>query len=170
MKRVFSMTQDEEKEALDRVFMQRAIDLSMEKMQSGAGGPFGAVIVKDGVILSEGWNEVASTHDPSAHAEVVAIRRACAALGTHELTGATLYTSCEPCPMCLATSYWARLSRIVFANQRDDAARIGFDDAFLYAEIPKTLKERLIPTEHLDGTDAFKAFEAWAAKADKVRY
>jgi guanine deaminase len=164
------MSHDRASEALDRLFMQHAIDLSMKKMLDGAGGPFGAVIVKDGVILSEGWNEVTSTHDPSAHAEVVAIRRACAALSSHELTGATLYTSCEPCPMCLATSYWARLSRIVFANQRDDAARIGFDDALLYAEIPKALHERLIPIEHLAGTNAHQAFDAWTAKADKVSY
>ncbi len=150
--------------------MQRAIDLSMEKMLGGDGGPFGAVIVKDGKIISEGWNQVTSTNDPSAHAEVVAIRRACQALGTYELTGATLYTSCEPCPMCLATSYWARISRLVFANGRADAAAIGFDDDFLYNEIPKPLSERAMPTEHLAGTDAIRAFEAWAKKADKVAY
>jgi guanine deaminase len=157
-------------DALDRLFMQRAIDLSMERMQKGDGGPFGAVIVKDGKVISEGWNQVTSSHDPSAHAEVVAIRRACTALATHDLAGATLYTSCEPCPMCLATAYWARISRLVFANDRVDAAKIGFDDDFLYNEIPKPITERAMPTEHLSGTNALDAFRAWAEKADKVPY
>jgi guanine deaminase len=156
--------------AEDRAFMQRAIDLSMQRMLAGDGGPFGAVIVKDGSVLSEGWNQVTSTHDPSAHAEVVAIRRACTALQTHDLAGATLYTSCEPCPMCLATAYWAGIGRLVFANGRKDAAAIGFDDDFLYAEIPKPIGERAIPTEHMAGTNAIEAFRAWAAKADKVAY
>ena len=121
----------------DYVHLARAVALSREHMQAGAGGPFGAVVVRDGTVLAEGWNQVTSTNDPTAHAEVMAIRRACQAVGSFSLTGATLYASCEPCPMCLASAYWARVSRIVFANTREDAAAIGFDDQMLYDEIPK---------------------------------
>ena len=106
-------------------------------MDANLGGPFGAVIVRGGKVLAEGWNEVTSSNDPTAHAEVTAIRRACQAVGDFSLEGATLYTSCEPCPMCLASAYWARISRIVYSNTRDDAAAIGFDDAFIYDEMPK---------------------------------
>ena len=154
----------------DQRHLKRAIDLSREHMDDGAGGPFGAVIVRDGKVLAEGWNRVTSTNDPTAHAEVTAIRRACEAVGDFALHGATLYTSCEPCPMCLASAYWARVSRIVYANTRKDAAEIGFDDSLIYEEIPKDPSERLIPMDHLPSLEAKAVFDAWADKPDKVRY
>ena len=122
--------------------MRHAVRLSAERMREGAGGPFGAVIVKDGKVIAEGWNEVTSANDPTAHAEVVAIRLACEKLGTFSLEGCDIYASCEPCPMCLAAIYWARIDRIFFANTREEAAAIGFDDEFLYREIPKPIAER----------------------------
>jgi tRNA(Arg) A34 adenosine deaminase TadA len=139
-------------------------------MAAGAGGPFGAVIVKDGRIVGEGWNRVTSTNDPTAHAEVVAIREACRALGTFKLDGAVLYTSCEPCPMCLAATYWARIGRIVYANSRADAAAIGFDDDFLYREIPLPLEARSIPIVRALAGEAIRVFEDWAAKPDRIAY
>src|SRR5215212_2326369 len=154
----------------DQAHLARAIALSREHMHRGEGGPFGAVIVRDGRVLAEGWNRVTSTNDPTAHAEVTAIRRACEAVGDFTLPGATLYTSCEPCPMCLASAYWARVSRIVFANTRADAAAIGFDDQLLYDEIPKPVTERLVPTIHAPSDDARSVFQAWDAKADKIAY
>ena len=154
----------------DHIHLARAVALSREHMERGEGGPFGAVIVRDGQVLAEGWNRVTSSNDPTAHAEVTAIRRACEALGTFSLPGATLYTSCEPCPMCLASAYWARVSRIVFANTRADAASIGFDDQLLYDEIPKPVTERLIPTIHAPTDDAKSVFEAWRTKLDKIVY
>src|SRR5919112_1630175 len=138
----------------DQRYLARAIDLSRQHMDNGAGGPFGAVIVRDGEVLAEGWNQVTSANDPTAHAEVTAIRRACQAIGDFTLGGATLYTSCEPCPMCLASAYWARVSRIVYANTRQDAAEIGFDDSLIYDEIPKPASERLIPMDHLPSLEA----------------
>ena len=150
--------------------MRRAIELSLDQVRSGVGGPFGAVIVKDGRIIAEGANRVTSSHDPTAHAEIVAIRNACAALHDFSLAGCEIYTSCEPCPMCLAAIYWARLDRIHFGNGRADAARIGFDDAFLYDEIPQPLDRRSIPTGQLLGEEAWAAFAAWEAKADKIPY
>jgi tRNA(Arg) A34 adenosine deaminase TadA len=150
--------------------MRRAIALSLETMMAGNGGPFGAVIARDGEIVAEGWNEVTSTNDPTAHAEVVAIRRACQALGRFDLAGCEIYTSCEPCPMCLSAIYWARLSHVYFGNDRKAAAAIGFDDDFLYQEVPKPLAERSIPTEPLLGSEAQAAFDAWAAKPDKIAY
>lgn len=150
--------------------MRRAIALSLEKMQAGSGGPFGAVIARDGEIIAEGWNQVTSTADPTAHAEVVAIRRACQALGRFDLGDCEIYTSCEPCPMCLGAIYWARLRRIWFGNGRADAAAIGFDDDFLYREIPLPIGERSVPTERLLDTEAREAFEAWRRKPDKVPY
>lgn len=150
--------------------MRRAIALSLEKMQAGSGGPFGAVIARDGAIIAEGWNQVTSTADPTAHAEVVAIRRACQALGRFDLGDCEIYTSCEPCPMCLGAIYWARLRRIWFGNGRADAAAIGFDDDFLYREIPLPIGERSVPTERLLDTEAREAFEAWRRKPDKVPY
>ncbi|HSP25554.1 MAG TPA: nucleoside deaminase, partial [Saliniramus sp.] len=120
----------------DEKHLAHAVALSREHMEGGRGGPFGAVIVRDGRVLAEGWNEVTSTNDPTAHAEVVAIRRACREIGDFSLAGATLYASCEPCPMCLASADWARISRIVYANTRAEAAAIGFDDSFIYDEIP----------------------------------
>ncbi len=150
--------------------MLRAIQLSAERMRAGKGGPFGAVIVKDGEIVAEGFNQVTTSNDPTAHAEVMAIRRACEALGTFSLEGCTIYTSCEPCPMCLSAIYWARLEAIYFANTREDAADIGFDDDFLYREIPKPLSERQILTEKIDLTEAREVFEEWRVKPDKVMY
>ncbi len=154
----------------DAKFLARAVALSREHMDRGAGGPFGSVVVRDGKVIGEGWNQVTSTNDPTAHAEVVAIRRACEAIGSFSLHGATLYASCEPCPMCLASAYWARVSRIVFANTREEAAKIGFDDHFLYEEIPKTIAERSIPTHHVPTSEAKAVFEAWVAKVDKIAY
>ena len=150
--------------------MRRAIALSMEKMQSGSGGPFGAVIARNGEIIAEGWNEVTSTCDPTAHAEVVAIRRACQAVGTFALHDCEIFTSCEPCPMCLGAIYWARLGRIWFGNDRRDAAAIGFDDEFLYGEIPRPLDQRSVPTEQLLAGEARVVFDAWMHKPDKVTY
>jgi tRNA(Arg) A34 adenosine deaminase TadA len=150
--------------------MRRAIALSVEQARSGAGGPFGAVIVKDGRIIAEGANRVTASLDPTAHAEIVAIRNACAALHDFSLAGCEIYTSCEPCPMCLAAIYWARLDRIHYGNGRADAARIGFDDAFLYDQIPLAPDRRSIPIGRLLPDEALTAFTAWEKKADKVRY
>ncbi len=150
--------------------MKRAIELSRIHMHNGEGGPFGAVIVKDGQIIGEGWNQVTSTNDPTAHAEVVAIRNACRELKTFDLSGAELYTSCEPCPMCLAATYWARISRIYFGNTREDAARIEFDDDFIYTEIPKKREERKIPMQQMMREEALEVFKEWESKTDKVQY
>jgi tRNA(Arg) A34 adenosine deaminase TadA len=151
-------------------FMRRAIELSREKMNANAGGPFGAVIVKDGKIISEGWNQVTSGHDPTAHAEVVAIRSACKALNTFSLKGCEIYTSCEPCPMCLSAIYWAHLDRIYYANSRNDAAVIGFDDDFLYQEIPLPESKRTKKSHRLLSDEAWEVFEEWTKKPDKIRY
>jgi tRNA(Arg) A34 adenosine deaminase TadA len=156
--------------ALDRQFLRRAVALSRERMEANLGGPFGAVIVKDGKIIAEGWNEVTSALDPTAHAEVTAIRRACQAVGSFSLEGATLYSSCEPCPMCLAATYWARIARLVYANTRDEAASIGFDDAFLYGEMPKDPLKRTLPTEQVSLDEAREVFELWRKKTDKIAY
>lgn len=155
---------------LDRLFLARAVAISREKMLAGHGGPFGAVVVRDGKILAEGWNEVTSANDPTAHAEMSVIRRACAAVAHFDLSGATIYTSCEPCPMCLAAIYWARLDRIVFANSRAEAAAIGFDDALLYEEIPKALADRLIPIAHIALPEAKEVFDMWLKKDDRIAY
>src|SRR5919112_810156 len=154
----------------DRRYLARAVALSREHMQAGEGGPFGAVIVRHGRVLAESWNQVTSTNDPTAHAEVVAIRCACAAVNTFALAGAVLYASCEPCPMCLAAAYWARISRIVYANTREEAAAIGFDDALIYYEIAKPPAERPLPTIHAPHEDARAVFAEWAAKADRIAY
>lgn len=154
----------------DARFLAHAVRLSRDHMNEGAGGPFGAVIVRDGTVLAEGWNQVTSANDPTAHAEVVAIRRACQAVGDFSLKGAVLYTSCEPCPMCLASAYWARVARIVYANTRADAAAIGFDDSFIYDEIPKPPEARSLPIEHHPHVDAKAVFEAWLTKPDKIHY
>jgi tRNA(Arg) A34 adenosine deaminase TadA len=150
--------------------MRRAIALSLEMMRSNRGGPFGAVVVKDDTIVAEGFNQVTSTNDPTAHAEVVAIRRACQALGTFDLSGCEIYTSCEPCPMCLASIYWARLSRIYYANDRADAAKVGFQDDFLYNEIVLPLDQRAIPIEPLLRPEGWEAFQEWMDKPDKIEY
>lgn len=150
--------------------MRHAIALSRRGMDGGAGGPFGAVVVLDGQVVAEGWNQVTSTNDPTAHAEVVAIRRACAALGRFDLRGGVLFTSCEPCPMCLAAAYWARLDAVVYGNARDEAAAIGFDDQWLYDEVPKPIEARALPMRRLLAAEALEAFADWAAKPDKVPY
>lgn len=150
--------------------MKKAIQLSLENMQKGAGGPFGAVVVKDGKIIGEGWNKVTSTNDPSAHAEVVAIREACKNINHFDLSGAEIYTSCEPCPMCLAAIYWARIEKIYYANTRKDAAAIDFDDDFLYQEIPKDIKDRKLPMIQCCREEALSVFNQWQAKQDKVTY
>ena len=153
-----------------RTFMARAIELSHIHMEAGEGGPFGAVVVKDGVIVGEGWNRVTSTCDPTAHAEVTAIRQACASLGTFSLQGCEIYTSCEPCPMCLSAIYWARLGRIWYANDQADAAAIAFDDAWLYREVALPLPDRSLPLTQLMREEALAVFRAWDAKPDKIRY
>lgn len=150
--------------------MRRAVALSMEQMQAGSGGPFGAVVARQGEIVAEGWNQVTTTLDPTAHAEVVAIRRACEALGTFSLQDCEIYTSCEPCPMCLGAIYWARLRRIWFGNDRKDAAAIGFDDDVLYRELPLPLEQRSVPTRRLLPEEARAAFDAWLRKPDRVPY
>lgn len=150
--------------------MLRAIELSRNNMRAGAGGPFGAVIVKDGKIIGEGWNKVTSTNDPTAHAEVSAIRDACANLKNFELAGAEIYTSCEPCPMCLSAIYWARISKIYYGNTRKDAADINFDDDFLYKEIPKDISERMVPMIQCGHNEALEVFKEWENKTDKIPY
>lgn len=151
-------------------FMHRAIELSNIAIQSGKGGPFGCVVVKDGKIVGEGYNQVTSTNDPTAHAEVVAIRNACNNLNTFQLDGCEVYTSCEPCPMCLGAIYWARPSKIYYANTREDAARIGFDDSFIYDEIPLDMNSRKIPMIALGRNDAKVVFDEWKNKEDKIEY
>jgi tRNA(Arg) A34 adenosine deaminase TadA len=154
----------------EHIFMQRASALALEKMRADNGGPFGAVIVRDGEIVAEGWNEVTSSNDPTAHAEIVAIRRACARIGTFNLSSCDIYTSCEPCPMCLGAIYWARLRRIYYANTRADASQIGFDDEFIYGEVGRTPALRKIPHIRLPTDDAQEAFKEWAANPEKTRY
>src|ERR1700751_4145650 len=155
---------------MDNPFMARAIQLSIENVLSGLGGPFGAVIVRDGSIVAEGVNRVTSTNDPTAHSEVVAIREACSKLGLFELKGCQLYASCEPCPMCLGAIYWARLARIYFANTAEDAAKIGFDDSFLYSELKQPHFDRSIPMVQMMRENALTAFRVWNEKIDKIPY
>ena len=150
--------------------MREAIRLSLEKMQAGCGGPFGAVVVKDGQIIARGFNQVTSTNDPTCHAEVDAIRKACQALGTHQLAGCDLYTSCEPCPMCLGAIYWARPARVFYANTKADAAAAGFDDHFIYEEIERPLPQRSIPMRQLLREEALVSFKAWAVKEGRTDY
>jgi guanine deaminase len=155
---------------LDSLFLSRAVKLSKAHMEAGHGGPFGAVLVFEGKVVAEGWNQVTSTNDPTAHAEVVAIRRACTALNRFDLRGATLYTSCEPCPMCLASALWARVDRIVYANTREDAAAIDFDDAPFYEEVKRAPATTMLCMDHQPSAEARGVFVEWAGKADKVRY
>lgn len=150
--------------------MREAIKLSIDSMRAGNGGPFGAVIVKDGKVIAKGSNRVTSTNDPTAHAEVVAIREACKVLGTFQLTGCEIYTSCEPCPMCLGAIYWARPDKMYFANTKSDAAAIGFDDQFIYNEIELDVNQRHLPTEQLLNDEAIVAFKEWEQKTDKIDY
>ena len=149
--------------------MREAIKLSAESVRSG-GGPFGAVIVRNGEIIARGENRVTVCNDPTAHAEVSAIREAAARLGTYDLSGCEIYSSCEPCPMCLGAIYWARLDKLYYAGTRADAANVGFDDAHIYEELPLDPSQRELPTESLLREEAQLVFEAWAEKADKKEY
>ncbi len=151
-------------------FMQRAIDLARQGMEQGAGGPFGCVVVKGDKIIAEGWNQVTSTNDPTAHAEVTAIRKACEKLNSFQLDECVIYTSCEPCPMCLGAIYWARPKKVFYACDRQDAASIAFDDQFIYDEIDAPINTRKIPFAQIGQNQALKVFKAWATKADKTEY
>lgn len=164
------MSEPETGRERDLRLLRRAVELSRERMLAGAGGPFGAVVVLDGEIVGEGWNRVTSALDPTAHAEVVAIRAACERLGRFELSGLTIYSSCEPCPMCLAAIYWARLDRLVYANSRAEAAAIGFDDALFYTQIALPLAQQTLRSERLELDEARAVFALWQAKADKLAY
>jgi tRNA(Arg) A34 adenosine deaminase TadA len=151
-------------------FLRSAIALAVQNVNSRSGGPFAAVIVREGKIVGEGVNTVTATHDPTAHGEVNAIRAACTALGTFSLEGCELYTSCEPCPMCLAACYWARVDAVYYGASAADAARAGFDDAFLYGEFRKDQAARTLPARQLLGEEAWASFAAWIASNDKVEY
>ena len=150
--------------------MREAIKLSIDKMRAGIGGPFGAVVVKDGEIIARGFNKVTSSNDPTAHAEVVAIREACDKLGTFQLDDCEIYTSCEPCPMCLGAIYWARPKKVYFGNTKADAAAIDFDDQFIYDELEVSLDSRKLPMIPLLRDEANAAFVEWKEKTDKVEY
>ena len=154
----------------DLLFLQMAVDLSREGMKKGEGGPFGCVIVKDGIVIGKGYNCVTATNDPTAHAEVIAIRDACRQMGSFQLTGCTLYASSEPCPMCLGAIYWARPERVIYANTKADAAAIGFDDAFIYQEMAAPKDKRKIPFIQHPLADAGKVFKEGQDKADKTPY
>ena len=149
--------------------MARAIELSIESVNTG-GGPFGSVIVKDEKIIAEGFNKVTSTNDPTAHGEIVAIRKACKSLNNFNLSGCELYSTCEPCPMCLSAIYWAHIDKVYYANTRDDAKKIDFDDSLIYSELLKNVKIRKIPMAQMMREEALKAFELWNKKTDKVKY
>jgi guanine deaminase len=151
-------------------FMREAIRLAEDGMAAGRGGPFGCVVVRAGTVVGRGHNRVTSTNDPTAHAEVVAIRDACANLETFQLTDCALYTSCEPCPMCLSAIYWARIPTVFFGNTRGDAAAIGFDDDFIYQQVPLPPEQRAVKMTPLLREAAQATFRAWAKKSDKVRY
>lgn len=155
---------------MDKSFMARAIQLSVENVRRGTGGPFGAVIVRDGAIVGEGVNSVTAENDPTAHAEVIAIRAACSKLGNFSLKGCEIYTSCEPCPMCLGAIYWAHLSRVYFGNVAADASKIGFDDSFIYREFTQPLGSRKIPMIPMMREEALEAFRAWQEKPDRIPY
>ena len=150
-------------------FMRRAIELSVESVNKG-GGPFGSVIVKDNNIVGEGSNKVTLTNDPTAHGEIVAIREACKKLNSFNLAGCKLYSNCEPCPMCLSAIYWARIDKIYYANTREDAGKIDFDDSLIYSEFQKKINERKIPMIQMMREEALKAFELWNKKIDKIKY
>ena len=154
----------------DAALLRQAIVLARQHSQKGAGGPFGAIIAQGDAVIGRGWNKVSSTNDPTAHAEVVAIRAACRALGEFHLHGCVLYTSCEPCPMCLAAAYWARVDRIVYAATRRDAASIGFDDAFLYREFRRDLKKRRVPMQQLLRTESQSMMRGWHKMPRRVLY
>ena len=155
---------------MDKAFMVRAIQLSVDNVRTGRGGPFGTVIVKEGIVIAEAANQVTATNDPTAHAEMLAIRQACQKLHSFELRGCDLYTSCEPCPMCLGAIYWARFDRVYYANTRKDAAAIGFDDDHIYGEFAKPMATRYLPFVHLPLGEAAQVFKEWMAKPDKIPY
>jgi len=150
--------------------MQRAIALATENVRSGAGGPFGAVVVRNGQIIATGVNLVTSTNDPTAHAEIMAIRAACKELGDFRLAGCVVYTSCEPCPMCLAALYWSRCDAIFYGNSAADASAAGFDDSLLYAEVSRPIDQRRIPMKRLLADQAMESFNTWRARVDKIEY
>ena len=151
-------------------FMREAIRISIQKMRANHGGPFGAVVVRGGRIVGRGWNHVTSTNDPTAHAEITAIRDACQKLKTFQLEDCDLYTSCEPCPMCLSAIYWARLKSVYYGNTRKDAAKIEFDDDFIYREVALPIARRAIPMKQLLRAEALRAFAEWRAKEDRIHY
>ena len=153
----------------DAYYMNMAIQLSIENIDQG-GGPFGAVIVRNGTVISTGVNRVVPDNDPTAHAEISAIRNACRKLGTFQLDGCTVYSSCEPCPMCLAAAYWAGISKIYYGNNRTDAAEIGFDDSFIYDQIDVAPEKRTVPSEPMLRDEALQAFRMWSEKEDKIEY
>ena len=154
---------------MNNKFMERAIELSIESVNNN-GGPFSSVIIKEGKIIAEGSNKVTSTNDPTAHGEIVAIRQACKKLNDFNLMGCDLYSTCEPCPMCLSAIYWAHIDKIYYANTRNDAQKIDFDDSLIYSELLKNVKKRKIPMVQMMRDEALKAFELWDKKTDKVKY
>ena len=154
---------------MDRHFLRQAIEMAVENVRRG-GGPFAALVVRDGSVLASGTNCVAAANDPTAHAEIVAIREACRALGSFRLSGCDVYCSCEPCPMCLGALYWARPSRVIFAATNADAAAAGFDDSFIYRQIQVAPSERAIPMLRLVDDEATRPFEAWVSKGDRTPY
>ena len=154
---------------MNNKFMKRAIELSVQNVNKG-GGPFGSVIVKDNQIIAEGSNKVTPTNDPTAHGEIVAIREACKKINDFSLKGCELYSTCEPCPMCLSAIYWARIEKIYYANTREDARKIDFDDSLIYTELQKNIEKRKIPMIQILRNEALKAFELWDKKKDKVKY
>ena len=154
---------------MNKNFMKRAIEISIENVNKG-GGPFGSIIAKDNKIIAEGSNKVTLSNDPTAHGEIVAIRDACRKLNTFTLKGCELYSSCEPCPMCLSAIYWARIDKIYYANTRTDAKKIDFDDSLIYSEFQKSIDKRKIPMIQMMRNEALKAFELWDKKKDKVKY
>lgn len=153
----------------DLKFMRKAIAISKKSVENG-GGPFGAVVVKDGVMIAASNNRVTLNNDPTAHAEVMAIRKACKKLNTFDLTGCVLYASCEPCPMCLSAMYWAHIDHYFYANQKEDAKSIGFDDQFIYEELDKPVSKRFMPREQILRDEAMEVFRMWTEKEDKIEY
>ncbi len=154
----------------DKFFMKRAIDMAQRGMDSNSGGPFGCVIVKNDEIIAEAFNEVTSTNDPTAHAEIVAIRKACEKLGSFQLDGCTVYASCEPCPMCFGAIYWARPKQVYYASDKNDAAKIDFDDQFIYDELEKKIEDRDIKFVRIMSKEGLSVFKNWAKKTDKIKY
>ena len=154
---------------MNNKFMERAIELSIQSVNNG-GGPFGSIIVKNDKVIAEGSNKVTLNNDPTAHGEIVAIRKACKSLNNFNLSDCELYSTCEPCPMCLSAIYWARIEKVYYANTRDDAQKIDFDDSLIYSELLKNVKKRKIPMVQMMRNAALKAFELWDKKADKVKY